>query len=960
MTNRIVHDSIKPKKRYLRSKRLPASKIEKSIISIAELSDGNKFSLDESMQKVPTRPLPSNVPSGNSLDILTTTSCKESSTNFTKAVCGLGSITTKKKNEILAIYQDKFSSGSTKSLVSSSQGKRIASYKSQLPSNHRLVRDCKMKPSLDIQYRVEDLQLSDIAVSIVKRWSLYFGSNHGLWKLACLNKLWHKMVSEVLRLKDMDFTPLLDPRLDYETQTEISQHRVDMATAGMIKYEMNPGMFGRCISGLYTGEERDVDATCYELVGHVETEDLNHIRRILTQGCPARLNFDEPSHNKMSALERGNQKSFDEYPDIVQKTMNKEDKYSHLLTLAFWTVYFSPYCRHTSQGMVIKIGKNARVVWDASTKMWALEIVLNEITDTEFEAIISFGAAKMKLYTCIYNMRVSYPSLDILLAMADVKACFRFPRMHIDAAGAFGFKVKNLYFLATSMVFGSNTSATSWEPFRRAIEAMTLVYFNKEGLVEKHKHYLDMIIWEDEPEVQPVFVQAVACDLNPGVLDEQGNMKPVPTNIYVDDALLACVGKENMMKALAAVIEAIFIVMGKPNTLVKQCPLAMDKWVGMMVRHEQTMLGLRLNTRRLSVGTTIEYNAEVRKLLIDNWPYEKTTFFASEMQTLIGKLGRLGEGAHWIYKLMSHIYTSLAYALRKNKELLNASNQDFKNLVQSIEQNQFKGTKIQVAKQVNFTLKKAAQMQHKARFHYVINPTMREEIDFIRQALDPDSGIKFETPFGLIIPRMPLGDSPGDSSLTSGGAFCIPLRYWWYIYFPEEIRQRTIKYLKKGDENLISINVLEFVVIIINYCVAVTVVKSGVTKDPHPVICFITDNTSALNWTLHTSKTSLIGRALARFFCGLLIGSPVGINSKWIGTHVNVIADKISRFDPSSCEFESFEKLKQEYPQLKPCRSFQLNPDLLSMIWNILLTKKCPDLKQVEALKLKGFGKLSI
>ena len=237
---------------------------------------------------------------------------------------------------------------------------------------------------------------------------------------------------------------------------------------------------------------------------------------------------------------------------------------------------------------------------------------------------------------------------------------------------------------------------------------------------------------------------------------------------------------------------------------------------------------------------------------------------------------------------------------------------------------------------------------------------MREEIDFIRQALDPDSGIKFETPFGLIIPRVPLGDSPGDSSLTSGGAYCIPLKYWWYVYFPEQIRLRTIKYLKKNDENLVSINVLEFVVIIINYCVAVTIVKSGITTDPHPVIRLITDNTSALNWTLHTSKTSLIGRALARFFCGMLIDSPVGINAKWIGTHGNVIADKISRFDPSSCELESFAKLKQEYPQLEPCRSFQLNQDLLSMIWNILLTKKCPDLKQVEALKLKGFGKLSI
>ena len=223
VTNRLVHDSIKPKKRKLRSKRLPVSKMEKSLISVSTLSDDNKLSFkteDDSSHNLSTRPLPINVPTGNSFDNLASVSCKESSTNFTTVVCGSGSITTKRKNEILATYQEKFSSGSTKSLVSTSQGKRIASYKSQLPSNHHLMRDCKMKPSLKIQYRVDDLQLSDIAVSIVKRWSLYFGSNHGLWKLACINKLWHRMVSEVLRLEDMDFTPLLDPRLDYETQTE--------------------------------------------------------------------------------------------------------------------------------------------------------------------------------------------------------------------------------------------------------------------------------------------------------------------------------------------------------------------------------------------------------------------------------------------------------------------------------------------------------------------------------------------------------------------------------------------------------------------------------------------------------------------------------------------------------------------------------------------------------------------
>jgi hypothetical protein len=45
-----------------------------------------------------------------------------------------------------------------------------------------------------------------------------------------------------------------------------------------------------------------------------------------------------------------------------------------------------------------------------------------------------------------------------------------------------------------------------------------------------------------------------------------------------------------------------------------------------------------------------------------------------------------------------------------------------------------------------------------------------------------------------------------------------------------------------------------------------------------------------------------MGRTLVRFFCGLLIGSNVGVNMKWINTIKNVIADKISRFKTTNLE----------------------------------------------------------
>ena len=146
--------------------------------------------------------------------------------------------------------------------------------------------------------------------------------------------------------------------------------------------------------------------------------------------------------------------------------MNKEDRHSHVLPVKLWVLHFSPWCRHTAQGMLIKPGKNPCVIFGASTKSHPHKVVLTDVTTAKFEANITFAAAKLKLLQRIYNLRVSHPKRKIFLALADICACFCFPRVHADLTGAFGFMAEELYFLATSMVFGSTASASSWEPFR--------------------------------------------------------------------------------------------------------------------------------------------------------------------------------------------------------------------------------------------------------------------------------------------------------------------------------------------------------------------------------------------------------------------------------------------------------------------------------------------------------------
>jgi hypothetical protein len=87
------------------------------------------------------------------------------------------------------------------------------------------------------------------------------------------------------------------------------------------------------MGGKYTGYHRDVEKTLVAVRPHVTVEDYNHIERILLDGCPAELMFIEPLSNKLEMIRCGNSKSFDEHPELVEKEMNKEDRYSHLMPI---------------------------------------------------------------------------------------------------------------------------------------------------------------------------------------------------------------------------------------------------------------------------------------------------------------------------------------------------------------------------------------------------------------------------------------------------------------------------------------------------------------------------------------------------------------------------------------------------------------------------------------------------
>jgi hypothetical protein len=65
---------------------------------------------------------------------------------------------------------------------------------------------------------------------------------------------------------------------------------------------------------------------------------------------------------------------------------------------------------------------------------------------------------------------------------------------------------------------------------------------------------------------------------------------------------------------------------------------------------------------------------------------------------------------------------------------------------------------------------------------------------------------------------MPTFTAFGDSCLEGACGYSLSLGFWWHLPFPEEVKLRTLLHKRdNADGLLISINVLEFVTVIINY-----------------------------------------------------------------------------------------------------------------------------------------------
>ena len=199
----------------------------------------------------------------------------------------------KHKKAILKEYSATFGEEYSTPIVTEKKGKT-----GQCISNKKIT---FMRPSIGIQYRVDELSINNVITTVMK---VITFDKSDLHSLSCTGKLFARLIPKTLRWLKIDFSPLREPRRNYELQEKISQHRVDMVSAAMVHFGLEIGKVIRYMSGEYTGANRDVRRTLAAVKGHISDNDYNHLERILTDGCPSKMNFDETLQNKLRMINR--------------------------------------------------------------------------------------------------------------------------------------------------------------------------------------------------------------------------------------------------------------------------------------------------------------------------------------------------------------------------------------------------------------------------------------------------------------------------------------------------------------------------------------------------------------------------------------------------------------------------------------------------------------------------------
>ena len=171
--------------------------------------------------------------------------------------------------------------------------------------------------------------------------------------------------------------------------------------------------------------------------------------------------------------------------------------------------------------------------------------------------------------------------------------------------------------------------------------------------------------------------------------------------------------------------------------------------------------------------------------------------------------------------------------------------------------------------------------------------------------------------------------------------FSIDLGFYWHLLWPQSIASKSLKIFRRKahfNGEIISINLLKYIVAIINYAICSAIFSSKKLNHVYKYQTLLnwSDNKSAIAWTKQTAISTAGEEALARIFCSLSINNDLQCTSAYINTKDNVVADNLSH-NKFASSINTIQTCLQAHAELKSCERFHLNPDFISCLTHAVL-----------------------
>ncbi len=123
-------------------------------------------------------------------------------------------------------------------------------------------------------------------------------------------------------------------------------------------------------------------------------------------------------------------------------------------------------------------------------------------------------------------------------------------------------------------------------------------------------------------------------------------------------------------QAVAASIEAIYILLGEPDLHKRQDPISFNKLEDMPVSFSSCILRQIVNIRRMDVETQPEFIADTIQLLTKSFSLHRKVFLLQDIESITKKLGHIASTPTWLRFLLPDLYAEIAWCLKLHNDHL--------------------------------------------------------------------------------------------------------------------------------------------------------------------------------------------------------------------------------------------------------------------------------------------------